>query len=142
MVIIQKNIVSIFLVTALLSVLIFLGIKKELINLEWVHLLRYYVLLIMIGSLIIVFVRYYKHSDWLTLIYILLCTLLIQFFILSVFVLKVSDVVFWQKNNPNVSEFLVFSEEMYGWNYILAIPYLIILILEVCISFSRTKTLS
>jgi hypothetical protein len=140
MILSQKNIRYLLLGICFLYALLYVYIlKSKAINIENLVMIKYVAITVFIVSLgaSIFLIKRDINKAW--LFYEVMGIALILFFLTSVFVLNVEDIFFWDSRKNLNKQFFTFSFSIYGWNYILAIPYLILLICESSFFYNRSR---
>jgi len=121
------------LMGAVLSIYLFLyvGIAEfNIIGINNLRVIKYVVPIIVLVTLIVLVAKFWKRLTRVRFFYIILSSFLILVFISSIFVFKIEDLFFWNDKRRQATDFFEFSRFLLGLNYILALPYLGILILE------------
>lgn len=127
----QKSILVILLAVLFICVLSYeYVVYNDEIYRKCLSSIMYYALSVFsIAYVLCLFLMKKWQNIWLNL-YVSVGLLLILFFILSIFILKINDLFFWEADRLIQKEFFKFSFNLIGYNYLLAIPYLVLLICE------------
>jgi len=102
-------------------------------------IVEYLSICIYVIALVIAILLMSKNASIAWTVYKVIGIALILFFLFSIFVLKVEDIFFWDIQKSHYEQFFKFSFLVLGWNYLLAIPYAILLIIEGVLLFNFTK---
>lgn len=140
MIVIQKKIR--YLILSILSLYIFLYLivsKFNVIGIEDLDIVIGVSVIVYVCGVILSYIFFNKNLSVLWLIYEVVGFALISFFITSVFVMKIEELFFWHSQKEQHETFFNFAFDIFGWNYILAIPYLILLIIESSFMFNSRK---
>jgi len=107
-------------------------VKFELINIDNLILVKYFVITLLVSGLVAISIILFwsKESLW-HFFYLLLVSFLMLFFVSSIFVFKIEDIFFWNEQKKLSKDFFSFSYWMLGMNYILGLPYFIFLLAEI-----------
>ena len=113
--------------------LFYVGILEfKLISINTLVTVKYFVISFMLLCILLaVFILWKTKKSLLKFLYLIISFSLIFFFVSSIFTFKTEDLFFWKKNKQLADEFFKFSFWMLSMNYILAIPYLVIIISEI-----------
>lgn len=136
----QRSIRYFILIIVLLYSIIYLLVSKS----NWISILnlvliRELSIFIFLASIFLSFFLIDKELPKKWIAYQVSGIILIMFSIMSVFIFFVEDLFFWDSNKEQNKYFFYYSFEILGWNYILAIPYLLLLIFECSFLFARSK---
>jgi len=131
MILTQKKIRTLLLLIIIVYVLLYLLISKfKILDIGDLYIVKYVVIGIYVISLISSFVLIKKKMKITMICYCLIGIALMLFFLSSVFVFKIEDVFFWDTRSYANKEFFDFAFMIFGCNYILAIPYVLLIISE------------
>lgn len=139
MIVVQKKIRYLIISLLCIYTALYIVISKfKVIGIEDLTIVMGVLIFLYIAGIILSYIFFNKDLPIKWLIYEMIGFALISFFIASVFVLKIQDIFFWNSQKEHYNTFFKFSFEILGWNYILAIPYLIVLIIE-CSSLLNSR---
>lgn len=135
----QKNIrYLLFGLVLIFTTLYFFILKLNIVSIEELSKIQFFsITLSLIGWLLGIVLVEKINRIW--LLYQVIGIGLIIFLILSVFILKVEDIFFWNAKKNEYQGFFDFCIFLYGWNYALAFPYLLLLMFECAILYQSTK---
>lgn len=140
MILSQKHIKYLLLAICLVySAFYLLILKSSIIRIQNLVIVEYLSICIYVIALVIAILLMSKNASIAWTVYKVIGIALILFFLFSIFVLKVEDIFFWDIQKSHYEQFFKFSFLVLGWNYLLAIPYAILLIIEGVLLFNFTK---
>lgn len=132
MILTQKKIRILLLLIIIVYVLLYVLISAfNILNVDDLYTIRNIVLSIFTISLICSFILLSKKMKISMIFYCICGMALMLFFISSIFILKIEDLFFWDIKRYQNKEFFDFAFLLLGCNYILAIPYVVLLISEI-----------
>lgn len=142
MILAQKNIRYLLLSIIICYLLFYVLISKfKIVHIENLSSIRYVVILIFFAGIISSYFLFNKELQMKWVFYEIFGIALILFCITSIFVFNVEDLFFWDTEKELHKQFFKFSFELLGWNYILALPYLILIIFECSILLQNRNRL-
>jgi hypothetical protein len=107
-------------------------LEFKLISINTLVTVKYFVItFILLCILLAVCILWKTKKALLKFLYLIISFSLILFFVSSIFIFKTDDLFFWRKNKELADEFFKFAFWMLSMNYILALPYLVILVIEI-----------
>jgi|GEM_PF-1767739 len=129
----KKNILYLILFTLLVYFLFYVSVLSfKLISINSLVIVKYFIIAFMLLCLLLAIkLLWSTKKSLLGFSYLMITFFFILFFISSIFTFKIEDIFFWSKNKGIANEFFRFSFWMLGMNYIFALPYLIVLIIEI-----------
>jgi hypothetical protein len=111
--------------------LIYLGtLTFGLFDIDNLTYIKYFVWCLLIISPLATTRMISRGGSIFRLFYIIFATFLILFFVSSIFVFKISDIFFWNDNRDRAEAFFAFSYWMLGVNYVLFMPYVFLVFVE------------
>jgi hypothetical protein len=119
--------------------LYFLTYQKSIINIDNLSIVKTISISVLTMGFLISLFFMEKKIPVLLVIYSVCAIALILFLITTIFILKVQGLFFWEADRIKQAEFFKFSFFLSGWIYILAIPSLIVLIVESSVLFNSNR---
>lgn len=126
-----------FLILIIVFTTVYLSARFQMIDISLLLAIEYFAILFCLLSWLLGIFFMYKNVNKLWLIYEILGIGLMIFFIMSIFILKIEDLYFWNENKELYKSFFSFSFSVYGWDFILFFPFVILLVCEAFVL--RTK---
>lgn len=131
MILVQKKIrITLGLIILMYLLAYFLIYNFRVFNIETLYILKYLVISVFIVS----FVACCMFLPKMTIIksgYSIVGIGIILFFLGSIFVFKIEDIFFWDPGRDKNREFFDFAFLLVGCNYVLALPYVALIISEI-----------
>ena len=137
MILLQKKIRKLLFIVAITYITVYLLISRfRILTIENIYIFKYVIIgIFFISMSFSVFLI--KSMKPILVGYSMIGIALILFLISSIFIFKIQDLFFWDAKRTENREFFDFAFMILGCNYILAIPYLLLLISE--IAFIRSN---
>lgn len=137
MVLFEKKWVLFLFVILFMYGCLFLAIKEfKLLNITNLRLAKYFTISVIFISVIFVIRSLSNSGDTpLKIVYKSCVIVLFLFLITSIFIFKLEDLFFWDKQKELSQDFFKFSFEISGWNYLLGFMYVFFFLAEVILKF-------
>jgi hypothetical protein len=131
MILSQRKLRILICIVILIYFILYILVRYSgLFSIENLDMIKYITFFVFITAFLYAIVVIDKKIAIVYILYNVIGTFLFLFLISSVFTFKIADLFFWTALEINKMSFNKFNSVIIGYNYVFAIPYLVLLICE------------